>query len=190
MISKEELKQMFDISLAKADISKLDRGTDYHITKQFDGKISTGLTSYKKFLDNRGKIRFSFSPSPGYSIKLENKSDIIHISKVTVEFYVFWNDWKLKDNAWFKIFSHKKIKSQEIQNYMKQFDLNDTTEVWNGCMSGNWREKFNQRKEYYAIFYGNYIKEITIGEYENMCQKYLDRIKEIDELKINQIIEK
>jgi hypothetical protein len=178
---KTKLIEAFKNSLKVANEWQLNREKCQFNPPRFDINIKDKLQGYRKFVDwdGKNKIGVRFEKQYGYSIK---QDETIHISPVRVEFQVSWSRWKYTGKSWFK---RKKRKEEEMIAYMNQHGLNGATLCWGCGYDYCAREKVAQTKTFYAIFFGNYIRELTLEEYEELCNLYINRICEIDTEKLN-----
>lgn len=187
---KINLVKMFRKTLKDADISRLNREKELFSPSNLEKNLRKRIISINDYLDTDGKIGTIFQKQLGYSINLTepNETEItkIHISPVKVKFCLNWSSWKRTTGYW--PFNAKRKKLEEMQNYMKSNNLFNATLIWGYGYDEKWRDRVQVELEIYAIFYGNFVRELSIQEYKTLVAEYNDRICNIDANEIERIV--
>lgn len=175
--TKEKLIAIFKQDLANSGIENLHRAPVECKLDRFEQIAKERIESIKENIDCEGKIKFELSQFRGWQIRYEGEKTPLQISPIRVRFYSHLSDFTLERKV---LFGKNKKKTKLMFDFFRDHKIRCVQEWWEGGWDWSGQVGVEANKTVYAIYYGQYMRELSSDEYHELEKLYLQRLCEID----------
>lgn len=179
--TKEKLIAVFKNYVNQSEIENLHRAPAIYHLDRFEQIAKERIESVKENLDPEGKIKVEFGQERGWSIKFEDDITPLQISPIRIRFYSHLADFSLDRKV---LFGKNRKKTNLMMEFFRDHKIHCVSEWWQGGWDSSWRVGVQANKTTYAIYYGQYMRELSYNEYLELKELYLQKLCEIDRKKL------